>query len=159
MRYMNKRAEGYIWPCVLIIIVCMLVSAFVTFAVSYGIVKQTKQNTRIVLDNYVMTDAIDIYNSIKQGNDETEELDSAEFISKLSSFCTFVKNENMYYNYDDEGNVQYFITQPTLHFSTDSHLKIYTEYTIYIPVYFANAMVDTIRVPIKIESKLSEKFE
>ena len=76
IRYNSKRAEGHVWPCVLIVIVCMILSVFVMFADAVNVTKQTERNSRVVLDNYVMQNSIAIYNSIKQGNDNNTDLES-----------------------------------------------------------------------------------
>ena len=57
----KKRGEGYISVCVLLIIVCMIISVFITFASAVNIVRQTERNSRVVLDNLVMRGAIDTY--------------------------------------------------------------------------------------------------
>lgn len=158
MKYRRKRGEGHIWPCVLTVAVCMILTAFVTFVSSYAAVRQLKRNTRVVLDSYVMTDSIGIYNSVKQGTDETDSLDTGRFVSKLTSFCTLTRNGNYYYSYDGGGRVQYYISEPSLCFSTQGRLRIYTEFRMYIPVYFADAYVCTATVPLKIGSEFSGKL-
>lgn len=61
----NKRGDGYISTCVMIVIVCMLLSVFVTFAVSVNTVKTVERNSCVVLDSFVMKNSITIYDSIK----------------------------------------------------------------------------------------------
>ena len=63
----NKRGEGYIFPCLMIIVVCMILSVLIFFATSVSLVRITEKNSRIVLDSYVMQNSIQIYHSIKQG--------------------------------------------------------------------------------------------
>ena len=71
----NKKGEGYVSTCVMIVVVCMLLSVFVTFAVAVNTVKTVERNSRVVLDSFVMQNSIEIYDSIKQGNNETNEID------------------------------------------------------------------------------------
>ena len=158
MRYHPKRGEAHIKNCVMIVVICMLLSVFLTFSFAVNIVKQVERNSRVVLDNYVMTDAIDIYNSIKQGSDKDESLNASRYQTALSEFCTFVKQGNFYYNYDDDGNVQYYISAPTLGYTDSGTLKIYTTYNVYVPVYFAGIKVGTANVPLTVTSKLKDKF-
>lgn len=61
----NKRAEGYILPCVMIVIVCMLLSVFVVFFNSVNVVRMTERNSKTVLESYLMKNSILIYNSIR----------------------------------------------------------------------------------------------
>lgn len=154
----NKRGEGYISVCVLIIIICMLLSIFITFATTVGAIKQVKRNARVVLDNYVMEQSIEIYDSIKNGNDETLALYANDYVSELCEFCTFAKKSSKIYNYDSEGNTLYYLTIPSLGYTDDGELKVYTRFTLYIPLYFAGHKVSTVSIPITITSKYAEKF-
>lgn len=158
VKYNDKRAEGYIWPCVLIVIVCMILSVFVMFADAVNITRQTERNSRVVLDNYVMQNSIVIYNSIKQGNDNNTNLDSQIYTDALADFCTFARNGSYLYNYDDDGNVQFYVSEPKLEFVKDKTLKIRVSYTVYVPIYFAGVRVDTAEIPITVTSKFNEKF-
>ena len=154
----NKRGEGYIPTCVMIIILTMLLSIFVTFVSAVNIVKQTKRNSRVVLDSYVMEESIAIYNSIKNGNDETMTLDSDSYVDSLCDFCTFVKTSNKLYNYNSDGDMQFYLTKPTVGYMRENELKIYASYTVYIPIYFAGIRVDTAAIPVTVKSNFTEKF-
>lgn len=101
----SKRAEGYVSTSVMIVIICMLLSVFVTFAVAVNTVKTVKRNSRVVLDSFVMQNSIEIYNSIKQGNNKTDGIDAAEYREALTEFCTLEKRGYCYYNYDSDGDL------------------------------------------------------
>ena len=154
----SKRAEGYVSTCVMIVIICMLLSVFVTFAVAVNTVKTVKRNSRVVLDSFVMQNSIEIYNSIKQGNNKTDGIDAAEYREALTEFCTLEKLGYCYYNYDSDGDLNYYITTPYVGFTVDKKLQIFTSYTIYVPIRFAGIRVSTVRIPITVESKYNEKF-
>lgn len=77
----NKRGDGYIPACVMIVILCMLIAVFMTFASAVNMIQISERNSRIVLDSFVMKNSIEIYNSVKNGNDYTEFLDNSEYIS------------------------------------------------------------------------------
>ena len=49
----NKKGEGYVSTCVMIVVICMLLSVFVTFAVAVNTVKTVERNSRVVLDSFV----------------------------------------------------------------------------------------------------------
>ena len=154
----NKRGEGYVSVCVLLIIVCMILSVFVTFASAVNVVKMTERNSRVVLDNLVMRGAIDTYQSIKKGNDENALIDSQEYIDELCEFCTFEKAAHFLYHKDANGKAEFRITYPQVGYSVTKKLKIYASYTVYIPVYFCGIQVSTAEIPITVESKYTEKF-
>ncbi len=154
----NKRGEGYITICVTVLILCMLISVFVTFASAVNIVRQTERNSRVVLDSFVMKNSIVIYNSIKQGNDLTASLNRNEYISDFSSFNSLDIRGNMLYCYDRDGNEQYRLTKPTVTFLQDKHLKVQVQYTIRIPLYFAGIKVSEAVIPMTVVSRFDDKF-
>lgn len=154
----NRRGEGYIKVCVIIIILCMLLSVFISFVSAVSIIRQVERNARVVLDSYVTQSSIEIYNSIKNGSDYTELLNNAGYISEFSSFNSLDFYRNMLYSYDEDGNEQYRLTLPTLSFIRDKQLKIAVNYDITIPLYFAGIRVTEATVPITVVSRLNEKF-
>ena len=154
----NKRGEGYVSVCVLLIIVCMILSVFVTFASAVNVVKMTERNSRVVLDNLVMRGAIDTYQSIKKGNDENAIIESQEYIDELCEFCTFEKAAHFLYHKDANGKDEFRITYPQVGYSVTKKLKYYVSYTVYVPVYFCGIQVSTAEIPITVESKYTKKF-
>ena len=129
----NKRGDGYISTCVMIVIVCMLLSVFVTFAVSVNTVKTVKRNSRVVLDSFVMQNSIEIYNSIKQGNNKTDGIDAAEYREALTEFCTLEKRGYCYYNYDSDGDLNYLNSFSSFVTATPCHLPRQRKAKTFIP--------------------------
>lgn len=154
----NKRAEGYITPCVMIVIVCMLLSVFVTFFSSVNVVRMMERNSKTVLESYVMKNSIIIYNSIKQGNDATSSLDTTDYINTLCEFCTLEKQGSRLYSKDADGRVKYYISIPQVGFTQNNRLKLYVRYTLYVPVYFNGVAVSTAVIPTTVKINLDEKF-
>ena len=155
---LNKRGDGYIWTCVLVVALCMIIAVFITFTSAVNIVRMTEKNSRIVLDSFVMKNSILIYDSIKNGNDYTSALNENEYIDDLCEFCTFEKNGEFLYAYTSEGELKYKISKPDVSFSSGSTLKIFANYVVYYPVDFNGVMIYTIEIPITVESKFNEKF-
>ncbi len=154
----NKRGDGYIMICVTVVILCMLLSVFVSFASAVNIVKQTERNSRVVLDSFVMQNAIDIYDSIKKGKDTITVIDADEYISEFCSFNSLDLRGNSLYCCDKDGNEQYRLTKPVLTFITEGELKLQADYTVIIPMYFAGLKVSEARVPMTVVSRLDNKF-
>jgi len=154
----NKRGEGYVQVCVLIIVICMILSVFVTFASAVNVVRLTERNSKTVLESYLMKNSIEIYDSIKQGNNDADSLNANVYISDLSDFCTFVKIGNYYYHKDENGRTEYYISKPTVGFTETGKLKLYVSYNLYIPIYFDNVRIKTAKIPITVKIDLNEKF-
>lgn len=154
----NKRGEGYVQVCVLIIVICMILSVFVTFASAVNVVRLTERNSKTVLESYLMKNSIEIYDSIKQGNNDADSMNANVYISDLSDFCTFVKIGNYYYHKDESGRTEYYISKPTVGFTETGKLKLYVSYNLYIPIYFDNVRIKTAKIPITVKIDLNEKF-
>ena len=154
----NKRGEGYVQVCVLIIVICMILSVFVTFASAVNVVRLTERNSKTVLESYLMKNSIEIYDSIKQGNNDADSLNANVYISDLADFCTFVKIGNYYYHKDENGRTEYYISKPTVGFTETGKLKLYVSYNLYIPIYFDNVRIKTAKIPITVKIDLNEKF-
>ena len=154
----NKRGEGYVQVCVLIIVICMILSVFVTFASAVNVVRLTERNSKTVLESYLMKNSIEIYDSIKQGNNDADSLNANVYITDLADFCTFVKIGNYYYHKDENGRTEYYISKPTVGFTETGKLKLYVSYNLYIPIYFDNVRIKTAKIPITVKIDLNEKF-
>ena len=154
----STKAEGYITPCVLIIIFVSVFSIIFTYSASISKVNLMRENTKVVLDSFVTQNSTEIYNSIKQGNDYTEAIDAEEFRTSLISFCTLEIENGMLYSYDADGKELYHITEPVLSFREANELELVVNYTISIPLWFAGHQFPSANIPIEVTSILTEKF-
>lgn len=154
----SKKAEGYITPCVLIIVFVAIFSIIFTYSASVSKVKLMRENTKVVLDSFLTQNSTEIYNSIKQGNDYTEAIDTEEFRTSLTSFCTLEIENGMLYSYDADGKELYHITEPVLSFREANELEFVVNYTISIPLWFAGHQFPSANIPIEVTSILTEKF-
>lgn len=154
----NKRGEGYITACVTVVILCMLIAAFLTFISVVGTIRMTKRNARIVLDSFVIQNAIEIYDSVKNGTDYTQELDETAYVEALCDFSKFDKSGDVLYAYGEDGEWMYSITKPVLSVTEEDTLKIIAEYTAIVPIRFGGVSVETVRIPVKVKSRFNEKF-
>lgn len=154
----NKRGEGYITACVTVVILCMLIAAFLTFISVVGTIRMTKRNARIVLDSFVIQNAIEIYDSVKNGTNHTQVLEGTEYVADLCDFCMFEERGEILYASSDYGEWMYSITKPVLSFTEEDTLKIIAEYTAIVPIRFGGVSVETVRIPVKVKSRFNEKF-
>ena len=113
-----------------------------------------RENTKVVLDSFLTQNSTEIYNSIKQGNDYTEVIDTEEFRTSLISFCTLEIEDGMLYSYDADGKELYHITEPVLSFREANELEFVVNYTISIPLWFADHQFPSANIPIEVTSIL-----
>lgn len=154
----SNKAEGYIVPCVFILIFAMIFAIIFTYSASISKVNLMRENTKVVLDSFVTKNSTEIYNSIKQGNDYTEVIDTEEFRTSLISFCTLEIEEGKLYSYDADGKELYHITEPVLSFREENELELVVNYTISVPLHFAGIEFPSANIPIEVTSILTEKF-
>ena len=153
-----KKGEGYISVCILIITICIILSVFITFASCVNIVRLVKRNTKTVLENYVTDTSIKIFNSIKQGSNDLDSLDAYSFTSVLKDYCTFEKSSGYMYHKDADGNVDYYVSAPHIGYTEKGKLRLYAEYTLYVPICFDSVKIATAEIPIKVYVDLDEKY-
>ncbi len=142
----------------MILVISMILSVFIFFASAVNTVRITKENCKVVLDSFVMKNSIEIYDSIKQGSNYTEALDADVYIDDLCKFCTLVNKGSYLYAYDSNGKIQYQMTKPYFTFQEENTLKIRVHYILYVPIWFNGKAVGAARIPVTIDSALSEKF-
>ena len=156
--FKSNKGEGYIVPCVFILIFAMIFAMIFTYSASISKVNLMRENTKVVLDSFLTQNSTKIYNSIKQGNDYTEAIDTEEFRTSLISFCTLEIENGMLYSYDADGKELYHITEPVLSFREANELELVVNYTISIPLWFAGHQFPSANIPIEVTSILTEKF-
>lgn len=154
----NKRGDGYIQACFMILILCMLIAVCLTFATTVNTIRVVERNARIVLDSFVMENSIIIYDSIKNGHDFTEAVDVSQFRIKLADYNDLTESGAYFYHYDPDGDLDYRITTPVLSMTQTNSLKIAANYAITIPIYFAGVKVTQVSIPVTVESKWTDKF-
>ncbi len=159
---MNRKGSGYIYACILVIIGVLFLTLLMSFLGAATQIQHQNENTEKVLDSFVVSNAIDIYDSIKMGNDDTVSLDSSEFTQKLSAFCGLDLENGSLYCHNRDGNPQYLLTRPVLTAVRAGNgsltLKVTVHYIMRVPVYFCGVLVSTANVPIYIHSYYTPKF-
>ena len=153
----NKRGEGYVQVCVLIIVICMILSVFITFASTYNVVRLTESNTKTVLESFITKNSIRIYDSIKQGGNVINSIDVSEYISDLQSFCMLAEVGGFLYHNNADGETDYFITKPQVVIDGE-RLKLTATYNIYVPMYFNGVYLSLLEIPITIKLDLEQIF-
>lgn len=153
----DTRGGGYITACVITLVIAMILSAVLFYAQCMTILQTTRDNTELVLESFIIKNSILIYDSIKQGHDLTEYFDRNDYISEISSrFSLDIQGEALY-NYGEEGELIYAMTNPYVTYKVDKALKLKASYTVMIPVTFAGQRLFFLRVPMTVTRSLTLK--
>ena len=153
----NKRGSSYFTPCVVIHVIAMILSVVLFYATTKSTIETTRDNTKRVLDSYVMKHSIDIYSSIKQGSDFTEDIENSFYISSVSSELSLDYGTGYLYTVDANGEIIYRMTNPNVTYRVDNTLKLEASYDLQIPVRFAGEIIYWFTVPITVGSSLTLK--
>ena len=151
----NKNGSSYVRTCVIVIVLVMILSAVMFYAETMTIVETTKENTEMVLDSFIMKNSIEIYDSIKQGHDWTEKFDENYYFSEYSSRFSLDFSGNCLYNYNKQGDIVYYLTNPNVTYKVDKALKLKVSYTLFMPVRFAGKTLYWLRIPLAVTSSLT----
>lgn len=154
----STKGEAYPMICVYIIIFVSLLALIITYTSAISKVNIMRENTKVVLDSFVTENAVEIFKSIKQGNDYTEVINEKGFRTALVRFCTLEMREDKLYSMDKDGTEKYHITNPVISFREENELELIASYTISVPLSFAGMSFTTVSVPIEVTSILTEKF-
>ena len=153
----DTRGGGYFTPCVITIVIAMILSAVLFYAQCMTIIQTTRADTERVLESFIMKNSIDIYNSIKQGHDFTEDFDENYYISQTSSELSLDSSKNRLYNYGADGEIVYAMTNPNVTYKVDNALKLKVNYTVMIPVIFAGEHIFDLVIPVTVTRSLTLK--
>ena len=153
----DKRGGGYITTCVIILVIAMILSAVLFYAECMTIIQTTVENTERILESFIMKNSIEIYQSIKQGHDFTEDFDENYYISSTSSELSLDYGSGYLYNYGTDGEVVYKMTNPQVSYKVDKSLKLKAEYELMIPVVFAGDEIFDLVIPLTVTRSLTLK--
>lgn len=153
----DNRGGGYLTACVITIAISMVLAVVLFYAQCMTIIQTTRADTERVLESFVMKNSIDIYNSIKQGHDFTEEFDENFYISETSSELSLDYSQKRLYNYGADGKIVYSMTNPNVTYKVDKALKLKASYTVMIPVVFAGEYLFDLEIPITVTRSLTLK--
>ncbi len=153
----NRHGSSYFTPCVVILIIAMVLSVVIFYATTKSTIETTRDNTKRVLDSYVMKNSIDIYNSIKQGNDFTEDIEKSFYVSSISSELSLDFGTSYLYCVDADGEIVYRMTSPEVTYRIDNTLNLEANYTLQMPVWFAGRIIYRFNIPVTVSSSLTLK--
>ena len=154
----SKSGASHIKTAVLVLIFAMIISVIMVFWNAMTIVNVSKANTTRVLDSYVTKNSIEIFGSLKNGNDFSENLNKYIYKSLLSDEFSLDIYGNSMYSYGEDGKLIYYMTNPNVSYSYQNTLKLKASYTIAIPMRFAGKTVTYLRIPITVQSYYNPKY-
>lgn len=154
---LDRKGTAYIRTCVLVLVICMVLSAMLFYTTALTSASAAKKNVKRILDGYVMRNSVEIYSSIKQGNDYLENTDSGYFVSLITDELD-LKTEGRYLVYRDPDSSEIIrMSRPQVSFTRQNSLDIEASFDVYMPVRFAGTELFTLTVPVTVRSGMKLK--
>ena len=97
---------SHVQTAVLVLAMAMVFSAVFLYASIMTVVQASRDQTRRVLDDFVMHNSIEIFDRLKNGDDLSEELDELFYKSEIfSAFSLDISGDSLY-AVSDQGGVE-----------------------------------------------------
>ena len=148
----NKKGLSYIETVIWILVLCMLLSIILTYATLMIHIQTAQNNTQRVLDSFVTDNSVAIYNSLKNGHDNTRSLDGEYFKATLSDEMALdFDGSTLYFRTADNGEM-YRMTNLRVNYEVDRkyHLKLQATYNIVFPIVFAGQKLTNLTIAQKV---------
>lgn len=160
-RYLgNKRGDGHIKWVVLIVAFCMIMSCVLSYVVEISLIAGQKEIAKNLLDKQLSTNAVEIYQKIKEQSSYTDKEFRDLYVAELVAFCDLeAYGSTQFISTLPDGGTRYLISMPEIDYEEDFSPKLILTYTITVPIEFAGIQVVWVDVPIRIVSRFNPKYD
>ena len=157
-RIAPKAGMSYVKTAVLALVFVMILTAVLAFWSTMTVIQRSRDITSRVLDSFVLKNSIEIYDSLKNGNDYSESLDNIFYKSSLSEEFSLDLYGSSMYSYSEDGELVFIMTNPNVIYSYQNTLKLKASYTVWIPLRFAGRFITYVRIPVTVRSYYTLKY-
>ena len=144
----SKKGESYIYVCVLVLFISMLVSVVIMYMGLMAQVQIQKRDVEMKLDNIVSEYAVEAFDSIKQG----ENLDRVIDLEKLKQNAYMELGFNAYATSITYPNGNCKMSRPTSTTLSGNGFGLTATYTVSFPVKWGGRTFADLTVPITVTS-------
>lgn len=152
----NKKGFSYILVCVIILVVCLLLSVGIYYASVFHLVRQEKERNSIILDSMVTKYATENYDALKQGMEYKNIIDRQTLVNRSYSELGFTNTATQTLK-KANGKTEYTVTRPVVTATLGNTFGVEVSYSIKIPFELFGKKFTDITVPIRIESRFAQK--
>ena len=155
----SNAGMSHIKTAVLILVAAIVFSAVFLYSSIMTIIQASRDQTKRVLDDFVMHNSIIIYDALKNGDDLSEELD--ELFYKFEFFAAYsldISGDSLY-SVSDQGGVEYVISHPQVDYEVQNTLQLRASYDLAIPIRFAGSRLFDLKIPVLVKSHYVMKYD
>lgn len=144
----SKKGESYIYVCVLVLFISMLVSVVIMYMGLMAQVQIQKRDVKMKLDSCISEFAVEAFDSIKQG----ENLDRVIDLDKLKQNAYTELGFNAYAQSITYPNGNCEMSRPTITTLSGNGFGLTATYTVTFPVEWGGKTFADLNVPITVTS-------
>ena len=134
----------------------MAVYTSLQYAAVYHIAREQKNETKLKLDSFVTSYAVENYNALKQGEAWIEYIDRDLLVNEVYTLLGFPKFVTLEYKPTAPVEGKYIMSEPDVYALAGDSFGVLVEYEISIPFEVFGYRISNIIVPIEIISRYTE---
>ena len=151
-KILDKRGMAYIKAAAILLVISMLFSVMLSYAFMMATVSRTRDDTQRVLDSFCIEKSIEIYGSIKNGNNQmASRTHTNDFMTRLVAELGITRSGNNAF-YSTDGSIIFRYNAPLTANLINDTLNLTMDYEIVIPVSFAGRNLFDLRIPQRVQS-------
>ena len=145
----NKRGDSYIYLCVMVVFVCLLVSVIILYTGLIAQVQIQKRDVQAKLDSYVSSCATDEYDALKQGSVKDNYFEWNQIEAEAYKALGFPNESDEVYVYEN-GNCK--MTRPALTILKGDGFGVTVEYVAIFPIAWNGMVFADLEIPVTVTS-------
>ncbi len=145
----NKRGDSYIYLCVIVVFVCLLVSVIILYTGLIAQVQIQKRDVQAKLDSYVSSRATDEYDALKQGSVKDNYFEWNQIEAEAYKALGFPNESDEVYVYEN-GNCK--MTRPALTILKGDGFGVTVEYVAIFPIAWNGMVFADLEIPVTVTS-------
>ncbi len=153
----NKKGFSYVQTAVVVLCLALVLSVVILYAGIMSIIQNTRENARRALDDYITEQSIQIYDNLKNGNNNMPVIEE-DFTPYFILNSTFDKRGELLYSVDKDGKTVFWTTLPIVEYTAERTLNLTASYDIYVPMGFAGKHVADLKIPVEVKAKYARKY-
>ena len=149
----DKNGDAYIWLCVIVVFISMLLSVLILYMGLLSQVQIQKRDMKHKLDGYISDYATVAFNAVKQGEAYEVYVDYENLANGCLPSLGFTQSDSVY-RYDN-GNCT--LVEPEVKVLRGDCFGITVRYTVVFPIKWNGNAYKSLEVPITVSSYYKSK--
>ena len=145
----DKHGDTYIYLCVIVVFLCLLVSVIILYMGLTAQVQIQKRDVQAKLDSYVSLRATDEYDALKQGSVKDNYFDWVQIETEAYEALGFPNETDEVYVYEN-GNCT--MTRPTVTILKGDGFGVTVEYVAKFPIAWNGTVFIDLEIPVTVTS-------